>query len=310
MRNKTKLIFIFVAGAIAGAATIAGFAFRDPDPGEASVEVKDNGKLEYKWYSPELPKKLDFAGEPVPLNRWEVRERLDRDMIVNYYAHGGTIYMLKNVTRYFPFIEARLSANGIPDDFKYVCVAESSLQPQVTSPAGAASLWQFMKDTGIRYGLEINDNVDERYNIAKATDAACAYFKDAYKKLGSWTAAAASYNCGQAGYARQVDFQGGNTYYDMVFPEETNRYIFRILSLKTILSQPKVWGFMLDSDDVYKPVKTKTVLVTASIDNLSDFAKQNGSSYKMLKLLNPWLRSHSLPVKSGKAYEIEFPVEH
>lgn len=308
MRNRTKMILYFAAGAIAGAAAIAGFAFRDPDPGESTVEVKGDNRLEYKWYAPELPKSLNFCGEKVPLDRWEVRERLDRDMIVNYYAHGGTLYILKNVTRYFPLIEERLRANGIPDDFKYVCVAESSLQPQVTSPVGAASLWQFMKDTGVRYGLEINDNVDERYNIAKATDAACAYFKDAYNKLGSWTAAAASYNCGQAGYARQADFQKGDTYYDMVFPEETNRYIFRILALKTILSQPKAWGFMLDADDMYRPVKTRTIQVTASVDNLADFAKQNGSSYKMLKLLNPWLRSHSLPVRGGKTYEIELPA--
>jgi len=307
LQNRTKLILCFAVGAVAGAATIAGFSFRKPEPKETTVEVKNDGKLEYKWYTPELPKNIDFAGEKVPLNRWEVRERLERDMIVNYYAHGGTIQMLKNVTRYFPLIEERLKANGVPDDFKYVCAAESSLQPVITSAVGAASLWQFMKDTGPRYGLEINDNVDERYNLQKSTDAACAYFKESYAKFGSWTAAAASYNCGQGGYNSQVSFQGGSSFYDMVFPEETNRYVFRILSLKAILSQPKAWGYMLEPEDMYKPIKTRKVTVTASVDNLSDFAKQNGSSYKMLKLLNPWLRSRTLPVKAGKSYVIEFP---
>ncbi len=309
MKYRTKLILCFSAGTIAGAAAIAGFAFKKPVPAESAVEVKEGGKIEYKWYTPDLPKSLDFCGEKVPLNRWEVRERLDRDLIVNYYAHGGTLYMLKNANRYFPMIEERLKANGVPDDFKYVCAAESSLQPAATSTVGAASMWQFMKDTGPRYGLEINEDVDERYNVAKATDAACAYFKDSYKKFGSWTAAAASYNCGQGGYNNQVTFQGGATFYDMVFPEETNRYIFRILSLKVIMSQPKAWGFMLDASDGYKPIKTRTVTVTETVANLSDFAKQNGSSYKMLKLLNPWLRSRTLPVKAGKRYEIEFPVD-
>ena len=310
MTYRTKLILCFSAGAIAGAAIIAGYSFKKPVPGEATAEVKEDGRLEYKWYPPELPKAMDFCGEKVPLNRWEVRERLDRDLIVNYYAHGGTLYTLKNANRYFPLIEERLRANGVPDDFKYVCAAESSLQPNATSVVGAASLWQFMKDTGPRYGLEINDDVDERYNIAKATDAACAYFKDSYKKFGSWTAAAASYNCGQGGYNSQVTFQGGATFYDMVFPEETNRYIFRILSLKCIMSQPKAYGFMLTADDGYKPIKTRKVTVTASVDNLATFAKDNGSSYKMLKLLNPWLRSRTLPVKAGKKYEVEFPVDN
>ncbi|MBS1586235.1 MAG: lytic transglycosylase domain-containing protein [Bacteroidetes bacterium] len=309
MKNRTKLILIFAAGAITGAAIITGFAFRKPEPKETTVEVKNDGKLEYKWYAPDIPKSMDFCGEKVPLNRWEVRERLDRDMIVNYYAHGGTLYMLKNVTRYFPVIEARLKANGVPDDFKYVCAAESSLQPTATSSVGAASLWQFMKDTAPRYGLEINENVDERYNVVKATDAACAFFNEAHRKFGSWTAAAASYNCGQGGYASQVSFQGGNSFYDMVFPEETNRYIFRILSLKAILSQPKAWGFMLDASEGYQPVKTRNVTVTATVENLADFARQNGTSYKMLKLQNPWLRSRTLPVRPGKSYVVEIPVD-
>lgn len=310
MKARTKLLLCFSAGILAGAGIVLGYAFKDTEGSENTVEVKQDGKLQYKWYSPDLPKTLDFAGEKVPLDRWEVRERLDRDLVVNYYAHGGTITVLKQVGRYFPLIEERLKANGVPDDFKYVCIAESSLQPQVTSPVGAASLWQFMKDTGTRYGLEINDEVDERYNVKKATDAACAYFKDSYRKFGSWTAAAASYNCGQGGYSSQSTFQGGSTYYDMAFPEETNRYIFRILALKCIISHPQSYGYMMQPGDVYKPVKSKIVEVTATVDNLADFARSNGCNYKLLKLANPWLRARTLTVKPGKKYEIEIPLEN
>jgi hypothetical protein len=223
--------------------------------------------------------------------------------------HGTTLYILKLSTRYFPYIEERLKANGIPDDFKYVCVAESALQQSAASPVGAASYWQFMKESGQHYGLEVNDNVDERYNLKKATEAACLYYKDAYNKFGSWTACAASYNCGITGYANQVEFQGGRTFYDMAFPEETNRYVFRIVAIKYLMMYAKSYGFMLSGADTYKPMRTRIVTVDKTIINLSDFAKENGSSYKLLKLLNPWLRSHTLPVKPGKTYQIELPEE-
>ncbi len=284
-------------------------SFRESDKDEGTVQVKEDGKLQYKWYQPEMPKSLSFAGERVPLERWEVRERMEREMIVNYYMHGTTLYILKLTSRYFPMIEQKLRANGVPDDFKYLCVAESALQHQ-TSAVGAASFWQFMKDTGPRYGLEINNEVDERYNVAKATDAACAYLKEAYGKFNSWTAAAASYNCGQAGYTKQIEFQQRSNYYDLAFPEETNRYIFRILSLKILLSDAKKHGYILNSGEPFQPVKTRTVTVDTTIKDLAEFSIANGSNYKMLKLLNPWLRAHSLTVKPGKMYEIEFPLEN
>jgi membrane-bound lytic murein transglycosylase D len=307
MQPKTRSIIYFFSGAMVCAFVILGISSKKIDPGSTAVEVSPDGRPQYKWYAPALPANLDFCGESVPLDRWDVREKLDRELLVNSYLHGSQLYTLKLAGRYFPAIEERLKANSVPDDFKYVCIAESSLQQNALSNVGAASFWQFMKDTGPRYGLEINDEVDERFNVVKATDAACGYFKDAFAKFGSWTAAAASYNCGQAGYQNQADFQEANNYYDLIFPDETNRYVYRILALKCIISNPQKYGLMIGTDDEYKPLKYRTVEVDKTIDNLNDFAKANGTTYKMLKIYNPWLRAHKLTVKGMKKYEIELP---
>ena len=255
-----------------------------------------------------MPTAMDFSGEQVPLDKWEVKERLEREVLVNYYLHGSQLYILKLAGRYMPIIEQRLKANGVPDDFKYVCVAESSLQQNALSGVGAASFWQFMKDTGPTYGLEINDEVDERFNAEKATDAACKYFIQAHEKFGTWTAAAAAYNCGQGGYAKQVEFQGASNYYDLIFPDETNRYVFRILALKYLMSNPKKMGNILEQSEEYKPLKSRTVEVDKTIENLADWAKSNNTSYKMLKIYNPWLRAHKLTVKAGKKYQVLLPA--
>ncbi len=307
MKLRLKLILSTLAGAIAGAALLATFAFDKTDPGNDLLDVKSDGRLQYKWYAPELPKSIAFAGEAAPLDRWEVRERLDRELLTNYYMHGSLMYILKLSTRYFPQIEERLKANGIPEDFKYLCVAESSLQ-HLTSAAGAQSFWQFLGGTGTQYGLQIDAEVDERYNVDKATDAACKYFHQAYDKFGSWTAAAASYNCGMGGYNSQATFQGSQNFYDLVFPEETNRYIFRILALKYLISGAKAMGYIIQPADAYKPFNTRTITVTESVPNLADWAKSNGTSYKYLKLLNPWLRARTLTVKSGASYAIAVPM--
>lgn len=301
-----KIAGYFFTGVIAGAAFIAGLAFNNIDKSEELVEVKADKRLLYKWFTPQLPKSMEFAGEKVPLDRWEVRERLDRDVLINFYAHGSMLYIMKLAGRVFPVIEARLKANGVPDDFKYLCVAESSLMTP-TSAAGATGYWQFMKDTAPRYGLEISEEVDERYNLEKSTDAFCAYIKESYNKFGSWTAAAASFNCGVGGYNRQVTFQGSNNYYDLALPEETNRYVFRILSFKYLIANAAKMGFILQGDDVYLPVKTKTFTVDTTISNLAEWSAANGSSYKMLKLLNPWLRDRKLTVKPGRSYAIVLP---
>ena len=304
---KTKLL-IFAAGFSIGAIVLMAVGSGKIDPAVTTVEMNKEGRPQYKWYVPELPQSMTFCGETVPLDRWEVRERLQREIIVNAYQHGSLLYILMLSGRYFPIIEERLKANNVPDDLKYVCVAESSLQQNALSGVGAASFWQFMKDTGPHYGLEISDEVDERFNAVKATDAACNYFNEAHTKFGTWTAAAASYNCGQKGYSNQADFQQSENYYDLIFPDETNRYVFRILALKYILSNARNFGFYPESNADFKPLKYRTITVSATIDNLNDFAHQNSTTYKMLKIYNPWLRAHKLTVKPGKQYEIALPI--
>lgn len=304
---RSRAANYFLGGILIGAGIVAGIAFNEINTSEESVEVKQDGRLQYKWYAPQLPATASFAGEPVPLNRWEVRERYDRELLMNYYMHGSLMYVLKLASRQFSVIEKELKAYGIPDDFKYLCVAESNLQ-NLTSVAGAQGYWQFMKDTGPVFGLEISNEVDERYHLKKATDAACQYFLQAYKKFGTWTAAAASYNCGMGGYNGHATFQGSNNYYDLALPEETNRYVFRILAFKNLIGAAKTWGYILQEEDQYKTIKTKTITVDTAIANLADFAQANGSSYKILKVMNPWLRARTLPAKKGKTYEIELPL--
>ncbi len=308
MKPKTRSIIYFLSGLAIGIVVVTGISLKKIDAATTAVEVSPEGRPQYKWYAPMLPSGIDFCGEVVPLDRWDVREKLDREILVNSYLHGSQLLTLKLAGRFFPIIEERLKANGVPDDFKYVCVAESSLQQNALSGVGAASFWQFMKDTGPHYGLEINDEVDERFNVVKATDASCKYFKDAYAKFGTWTAAAASYNCGQAGYANQCEFQKATNYYDLIFPDETNRYVFRILALKYLLSHPKMFGLMIDASEQYQPLKSRTVEVDKTIENLTDFALENHTTYKMLKIYNPWLRAHKLTVKQGKKYEIALPL--
>jgi membrane-bound lytic murein transglycosylase D len=257
-------------------------------------------------YAPKVPNSFSLFGEPIPLDQVEVHDRFDRELIINVYMQGTTLQIIKQMGRWMPMIESRLKQNNIPDDFKYLCVAESALQ-QAVSKVGASGFWQFMKTTGPSYGLEINDNVDERYNVLKATDAACAYLKDAYARLGSWTAAAASYNCGVGGYNGRASAQGATNFYDVLLPEETNRYIFRIAALKYILENPSRTGFIIEPSDMYKPYKTRSVSVNYSISSLIDFAKQNGTTLKLVKLLNPWMRENSLRNAGGKTYEVLLP---
>jgi membrane-bound lytic murein transglycosylase D len=283
-------------------------AFRSYAPNEALVSVQPDGALQYQWYVPKMPNQMDFAGEPLPLHQFEVKERMQREFISNYYLHGSLLNILRLCTRYFPIIESRLQLNGIPDDFKYLCVAESALQ-QPTSPAGAVGFWQFMKATAQQYGLEVNDQIDERYHLIKATDAACAFFKAAYAKFGSWTAAAAAYNCGALGYQNQVTIQGTQDYYNLLLPEETNRYVFRIAALKYLIKYHHQYGFILSEQDCLKPLATQSFTVDATIDDWAAFAKERGITYKMLKLYNPWLRAKNLVVEEGKSYTIDLPIK-
>ncbi len=258
---------------------------------------------------PEIPDSFSLFTERVPLEIQDVYERFDREMLVNTYLQGGNLYVMKLASRWLPMITEKLRAQNIPEDFKYLCVAESALQNQV-SKAGATGFWQFMRSTGPGFGLEINNYVDERYHPPKSTDAAIRYLKIAYEKFGNWTAAAASYNCGMGGYNSRAMEQGTFYFYDLYLPEETMRYIFRIMALKYILESPEESGFKVAEQQAYLPYVVKDSLVNYSIPSLVKFAKDNGTNYKTLRLLNPWLRGTMLPNRGRKAYLISLPVKN
>ena len=255
-----------------------------------------------------LPTQIDFAGEAAPLNIVDVRERLDREMLINTNLHSSTTLVLKRANRAFPVIEPILKKYGVPDDFKYLAVIESGLVTAV-SPAGARGVWQFMPETAKEKGMEVNEYVDERYHLEKSTEAACRYLLEAKNKFGSWTLAAASYNGGMTGINRQLESQQVSNYYDVLLTEETSRYVFRILALKEIMQNPVKYGFDIPKDQLYYPIESRKIEIDTPISNLSSFAKENGINYKILKLHNPWLRDKKLENKSKKVYILAIPTE-
>lgn len=257
----------------------------------------------------ELPAELDFAGEPVPLGNFDTQESLRREIMVTLYMHSRTYTTLINTTRYFPVIEPILAKNGIPSDFKYLCMAESSLDPEAVSTAGAGGLWQFMPATGKQYSLLYEKNlVDERFHIEKSTEAACKYLNAAYKRFGSWTLAAASYNLGTEGVAKRMDTQGVKDYYDTYMPQETMRYLFRILALKIVAADPQAFGYQIAEGDYYPPFTDyRTVDVSAAKIEWSKVAAENGTNYKMLRLLNPWIRDYTYENKGARTFTVKVP---
>lgn len=264
-------------------------------------------KKEVKYEPVQLPDAVSFAGEKMPLDRFYVKEALDRELLSNAYFHSQTIRYIKTVPRYFPIIEPILKEHGIPDDFKYLAVAESGLNPRAISPAQAAGFWQLLKGTASDYGLEINSEVDERYHIEKATHVACEYIKDAYERFGNWTMVAAAYNRGMNGINRQVDRQKEDDYYDLLITTETARYVYRIVALKLILENPKKYNFYIPEEDKYQIIPTKKVEIKGSVSNFTDYAKKHGVSYKLLKDFNPWLRENELTYSGRKRYWVKIP---
>ena len=259
---------------------------------------------------PQIPGELDFAGEKVPLGNFDTRESLQREMLVTVNMHSRTYLTLLNTTRYFPIIEPILKKHGIPDDFKYLCVAESGLSPEVVSSAGAAGLWQFMPKTGKEYGLMVESQVDERYDIEKATEAACKYLLDSYNQFGSWTLAAAAYNMGNNGLVRRIEKQGIKEYYDIFLPAETLRYVFRILSFKLVISDPEAYGYIISKDEYYhKLTDYRTVDVSGKDIAWSDVARAYGTTYKMLRQLNHWIRDYEYKNASGHTFKLKIPNE-
>ncbi|MDO3694574.1 lytic transglycosylase domain-containing protein [Wenyingzhuangia sp. chi5] len=254
-----------------------------------------------------IPNGIHFAGEEIPLHNIDVKERVDKEFLVNTYWQSNGLLLIKRAHKFFPIIEPILKKNNIPNDFKYLAVIESGLQ-NVTSPAGAKGFWQLMPATAREYGLEVNDNVDERYDLEKATNAACQYILKAKEKFGTWTAAAASYNIGINGLDRRMEEQMVTSYYDVLLPDETSRYLPRIIAIKEILSKPYDYGFVYDKNDLYVLPKYRTVKVDTAITNIAGFAQNFNTNYKELKILNPWLRENELNNRSRKPYKIKIPV--
>jgi membrane-bound lytic murein transglycosylase D len=253
-----------------------------------------------------FPTEVDFADEGMPMEIPDVRERFDRELLVNANLHASTILIIKRANRAFKIIEPILEKNGVPNDFKYLAVIESSLINAV-SPSGAKGVWQFMPATAKEIGMEVNDCVDERYHLEKSTEAACKFLLAAKEKFGSWTLAAASYNGGITGVNKQIDLQKVSNYYDLLLNEETSRYVFRILALKEIMKAPEKFGFAVPKQDLYELYPTRKLEIDSTVTNLADFAIRQGVNYKILKLYNPWLRDSKLDNKVRKKYVIELP---
>lgn len=254
-----------------------------------------------------IPNEMSLFGEQILLDNFDLRERLDKEIIVNAHFHSSTIQILKKANRYFPMIEKILKEEGIPDDMKYLCVIESALH-QATSPAGAKGFWQFMPEAGIENGLIINDEVDERFHVEKSTRAACAYLKTAKRNFNSWILASASYNCGIGGLKKVMKEQKADNFFELYMNGETTRYVFRIMALKLLMENPTTYGFDPSKMELYEPIETRKIEVTESIKNLSDWARKNGSNLRMLKVLNPWLIANKLSIKELPVI-IELPAE-
>ena len=258
--------------------------------------------------TPEIPEQISFCGKLINMTRYNMHEGIDRELTSFSYLHATTMLTIKRANRYFPIIEPILKEYGIPDDFKYLAVIESHLDPRISSPSKAVGTWQFMETTAKEYGLIVTQTVDERCDIEKSTIAACKYLKAAYNKYGSWTAVASSYNAGMGRITGEMDKQDVDDTFDLWLVEETSRYIYRILAIKQIFEKPYKYGFMLRARDLYKPIECTTVEVTNDIENLAEFAKKHHITYADLKRINPWLRDRKLTT-GGKSFKIKIPKE-
>lgn len=257
---------------------------------------------------PPLPAKLDFAGEPVPMQNQDTRESLMREMLTTFYMHSRTLQTILASKRYFAVIEPILAKYGVPDDFKYLCMAESGLNPEARSGAGAGGLWQLMPAYAKSAGLLVGDEVDERYHIERSTEAACRYLIDAKRRLGSWTLAAAAFNAGVAGVSRRLEKQGVESYYDLFLPNETLRYVFRVLSFKLLMSDPAAYGYKIDKKEYYPllPAYEEVTVDDPEID-WAAFAREHGTHYKQIRQLNPWIRDYDHTNKAGQSYTVKIP---
>lgn len=299
--KRIMTVLLMVAGIVATGVIMS----HTPDGDNKNKEEHYNF---YQISGAKVPDQIEFAGESTPIDKFYVREGLDKEMQVNTYWHSSTLLLLKRANRWFPVIEPILEKNGIPADFKYLALIESGLE-NVRSPAGAAGFWQLLEGTAEDHGLEVNKDVDERYHLEKSTQVACEYLNEAYKQFGDWTLAAAAYNAGKRRIRNAVRDQEVNNYYDLYLNPETSRYVYRILAIKTIYENQSLFGFKLSDEDLYQPVPYREVSFTSEIKDLIQFALDNGTSYKMLKTLNPWLVNDILRNSTNKEYTIKLPIE-
>ena len=282
------------------------FIFASPD----SEDVHRRAIMtDYRVYAPTIPDTLTLAGERVPLDVYYVREALDNELVVNMYRQSSTLLYFKRANRYFPIIEPILKRNNIPEDFKYLCVIESGLT-NATSPAKAQGFWQFIKSTGQKYGLYVDDEIDMRNDIEASTEAACKFIRSLYNRYHSWAAAAAAYNCGENGLSRRMEAQGTHNYYDLRLNAETGRYVYRILAMKIIMQDPQHYGYFVRKCDLYPPIPTRTATLSGQNVDLYQYAKDHNTSYKMLRTLNPWLQTDNLKNKQNKSYTVKLPLDN
>jgi len=306
MDNKKVVLALQIAVLVVGLAAIVACVVGVRALRIASKRPVSLEQIALRSNDIEFTDDITFAGERVPLEMFNIRERYERELLSTCYFHSNTMLLVKRSSRWFPVIEPILRKYGIPDDFKYLCVAESTLTNAV-SPAGAVGFWQFMERTGKEFGLEINKDVDMRYNVELETEAACRYFLKSYEMYHNWTLVAASFNAGTRRLNKFLKEQKVHSYYDLLMADETERYIFRILAFKTILENPEQYGIYVSKNLEYQPFRYKTVVVDKSIDSWADFAIEHDITYKLLKIFNPWLRSNSLKIKKGEVYEIKIP---
>lgn len=259
--------------------------------------------------NPKVPKSVTFAGQKVDLDRIDMFERLDRELTGMSYTHGNTLLTIKRANRYFPEMEPILKSEGVPTDLLYLACIESTLNPRALSGAKAAGFWQFMPATGKEYGLEVNDYVDERYDLEKSTRAACKFLKSAYKKYGNWESAAASYNGGMGRITSELGSQGVPSAYDLWLVDETSRYMFRLLAMKMIMENPAAYGYIISPDQLYQPLEYEVVEVSEPVADWQKWALDHGTNFMTLRDHNPWIRAKSLPNKSGKTYKVRIPTE-
>ncbi len=304
---KKFLTILPVVLLIAAITVLSAFTFSGISTSDDLV-YREAFRRNYKMFTVEMPAHLDFAGEPIPLDKYYVRESFDKELHVNAYWHSSTVLMMKRANRWRPVIEPILKKNNIPADFFYLCLIESGME-NVVSPAGAAGFWQIMKSPAQAYGLEISSEVDERYNVEKATEAACRILRDAYEKFHSWSLAAVSYNMGMGGLERALNTQRTRNFYDLQLNRETIRYMYRIVAIKTIFEHPVSYGFYIRIRDLYPHIPTEPFITDSTIPDFGKFCQDKNISYRVLKEMNPWILTNSLLNKERKSYKIQLPKD-